>query len=166
MAVTVELRRYRGLPQVIKKNTDFIMDRTGTFNQPYSLMNPTLNIEMGGNALKGYLIDGYANYVKIDDKYYFIVDWKVMPNNYIEISLHLDVLTTYQDIIGELYVWLERSSTSPNKDVQDGMLPLSMNKEYVTVDFPRGFSEDESKGTYILVAAQSGYTVVDGNTGG
>lgn len=164
MAVKVELRRYSGLPQVIKKNTSLITEATGTFNQPYSLMNPTINLagsyvsNIPGTFIQEILADGRANYVKIEDKYYFIMDWKIMPNNYVEISLHLDVLTTYQDIISELYVGLERSSTAPNKDIQDGMFPTSMNKEYVTIDFPRGFSEDESKGTYILVTAQNGYS--------
>lgn len=164
MSVTVELRSYRGLPQVINKYSTIVETITGTFNQPYSLMDPVINVT--GDNIQKILTDGTANYVKIEDKYYFIMDWTVMPNNYVEISLHLDVLTTYQDEIRELYVGLERSSTAPNKDIQDGMYPTSMNKEYVTIDFPRGFSEDESKGTYILVAAQNGYTIVDESTGG
>lgn len=155
--VTIKLMRYTGIPQVINKQPTTVHTIQGTFRQPYSLMNPV--VELAGNTIQDLLYNNQTNYAMIDDKYYYIMDWKIMANNYTEVILHLDVLMTYKTEIGKLHVTLERSSNPSNRDIPDNMFPLSSNRTFETITFPNQWSGDEKDGTYIMVTNQTGYEI-------
>lgn len=155
---TIVLMRYTGLPQVINKSPTTVKTLTGNFRQPFSLMNPI--IDVSGGDVQSHLMSNGVNYAMIDGKYYYIQDVTARHNQHLEIKLHLDVLMTYKDEINKLDVMLERSSTAPNDNIRDDMYPLDSNKSYTVIDLPNGFSDQEADGTYILVTNQTGYEAV------
>lgn len=155
MAITSEMSRYSGLPQVINKTVTNTLSKTGVFKQPLSVMNPVFEIQ-GQDVIQG-LSNGSINYMKIEGKYYYVMDVKYINNNMAEVSLHMDVLMTYKTQINNLDVLLERSSTPTNKNVRDGSYPLSSEQTYEVIDLPNGYSEFEEDGVYVMVTNQNGY---------
>lgn len=156
MTATMTLYRYQGLPQVINKNLVKLYDLTGDFRQPLTLMNPVFVVT--GTDNQGSFLGNSCNYCEIEGNYYYLMDYQIMPKGAIQISLHLDVLMTYKEQINNLEVMLDRSSNATDKDIADQMLPLSANKDITTQDFPRGLSESEDQGCYVLITSQNGYT--------
>lgn len=154
----IDVGYYNGSPQVIKKRIDTGRRITGVFKQPYSLMNPVVQIQ-DTMVFEGLRKNDY-NYMVIDGKSYYVTGWEAVQSKLVEVRLHLDVLRTYQNQILNMNVMLDRSSSSSEKDIADSMYPLSAGKNYSVKEFPRAFSDKEDQGTYVLVAAQSGYTPV------
>ena len=176
---TIGFLRYNGLPQVIDKNFEIVREAIrGSFNQPYSLMNPTITITgqvddtIGGN-LTNMFFSNNVNYLVVADdgkgadggyvsaKYYYITDYEFTRNRQLQLKLHLDVLTTYRREINRLDVMLERSEESEDNDIHDGLLPVSSNFDIERIDLPTKFDESETAGTYVLVTSQNGYSIAD-----
>lgn len=154
--VTISFLNYSGLPQVISKSYVNMLDLSGTFRQPLSLMNPTITVE--GVNIQTLLNENRVNYVKIEDKYYYITDWNIMPNEMVNVELHLDALMTYKDEINKLSIILDRGKgEGDTKDVTDSQYPVSNKKTYEIMNLPTGFDDRESHGTYIVVTSQDGY---------
>lgn len=154
----VILRKYTGSPYVIRKHTTEVYKTEGEFRQPFSLMNPT--VTLSGDAQ--YIFNSnLANYLEVEGRFYYIVDWTIFPTFVVEVKLHLDVLNTYKDEIGNIEVMLTRSSSSNSTELPDGMLPLGADKMYETQHLPKQFSEAEEDGIYIMVTSQKGYTSVE-----
>lgn len=176
---TIGFLRYNGLPQVIDKNFEIVKEAiSGSFNQPYSLMNPTITLSgqvddtIGGN-LTNMFFSNNVNYLVVANdgkgadggyvsaKYYYITDYEFTRQNYLQLKLHLDVLTTYRREINRLDVMLERSEESEEDDVHDSLLPVSSNFDIERIDLPSKFNESETTGTYVLVTSQNGYSIAD-----
>lgn len=168
----VELYRYMGIPQVINKNLGepYREISNAAFNQPYSLMNPVLNLThvdgtIGGDMTQLFYNQG-INYVCIQHdileapKYYFIMDYEYRHNDHVVLTLHLDVLMTYKDEIKKFNVMLDRSSESEDLDAVDNMMPLSSNEIIERIDLPSSISDDENLGTYVLVTSQNQYRLL------
>lgn len=157
MANTIELYNYTGLEKVIRKNITLVETVSGEYRSPLTLMNPTYVL---AGSVQPLLVNGQVNYLKVANRFYHVIDWSVEFNGLIQVNLHLDVLMTYKDIINDLEIMLERSSTAIDPDIADSQLPLSANKEVAFMDFPRGFSENSEDGCYMMVTSQNGYTKV------
>ena len=176
---TIGFLRYNGLPQVIDKNFEIVKESiNGSFNQPYSLMNPTITLSgqvdgsIGGD-ITNMFFGNNVNYIVVADdgkgadgrytraKYYYITDYEFTRQNYLQLKLHLDVLTTYRSEINRLEVMLERSEESEDDDIHDSLLPVSSNIDIERIDLPTKFDESENTGTYVLVTSQNGYSIAD-----
>ena len=176
---TIGFLRYNGLPQVIDKNFEIVKESiNGSFNQPYSLMNPTITLSgqvdgsIGGN-LTNMFFGNNVNYLVVANdgkgadgeyvsaKYYYITDYEFTRNRQLQLKLHLDVLTTYRREINRLDVMLERSEESEENDIHDSLLPVSSNIDIERIDLPTKFDESENTGTYVLVTSQNGYSIAD-----
>ena len=176
---TIGFLRYNGLPQVIDKNFEIVRESiNGNFNQPYSLMNPTITLSgqvdgsIGGN-LTNMFFGNSVNYIVVaadgkgadgrytKAKYYYITDYEFTRDNLLQLKLHLDVLTTYRREINRLDVMLERSEESEDDDIHDSLLPISSNFDIERIDLPSKFDESENTGTYVLVTSQNGYSIAD-----
>ena len=172
---TIGFLRYNGLPQVIDKNFEIVNETiNGSFNQPYSLMNPTITLSGQDNGnLTNMFFGNNVNYIVVASdgkgvdgryvraKYYYITDYEFTRDNYLQLKLHLDVLTTYRSEINRLDVMLERSEESEEDDMHDSLLPISSNIDIERIDFPTKFDESENTGTYVLVTSQNGYSIAD-----
>ena len=166
---TIGFLRYNGLPQVIDKSFTKVRDSiSGSFRQPYSLMNPSVTLT--GNFESLFLGDD-VNYIVTSDgensdgqhinpKYYFITDYEFTHNNVTILHLHLDVLTTYKREINTMNVILDRSENAIDGDLPDNMLPISSNYDVEKIRFPVSIDETRNLGTYVLITSQNGYTPV------
>ncbi len=153
----IVLYKYRGIPQVINKTLSGGTRVSGVFRQPFDFKSPTLKLSTGYDAFRNNGI----NYVLIDGKYYYVLDWSIEESGAISLELHIDVLMTYKDDIMDMDVILSRSETGDD-DLVDGLIPLSSNKAYERREYEIGFSEQEEFGTYVLITAQTGYSPVGG----
>ena len=168
---TIGFLKYNGLPQVIDKSFTKVRDSiSGSFRQPYSLMNPSVTLT--GN-FESLLLGDDVNYIVTSDgensegqhinpKYYFITDYEFTHNNVTILHLHLDVLTTYKREINTMNVLLDRSENASDGDLHDSMLPVSSNYSYERKNFPTAFDDSELSGIYILTTSQNGYSPVGG----
>lgn len=167
----VALYRYMGIPQVINKNLGepYREITNAAFNQPYSLMNPVLNLThvdgtIGGDMTQLFYNSGH-NYVRVQHdilmapKYYFIMDYEYRNHNHVVLTLHLDVLMTYRDEINDMNVLLDRSSQTRDPDAIDSMLPISSNEIIERLDLPASINDTEAQGAYVLVTSQNQYRV-------
>lgn len=179
----MSFHKYNGLPQVINKDIGEPYAVTGTglsFNQPYSLMNPVVNITGSVTGaftgdVKNLFYNQGVNYIAVIDeeidtefntKYYYVMDYEYINHGNISLRLHLDALMTYRKEIQEHEVILDRSSETEDPDAVDNMYPLSSDVLIERIDLPSAISESERTGTYILVTAQDGYRKVGEGVGG
>lgn len=114
---------------LIAKNVNSYQSKilTGSLKSYVDISNPTITIEATYNDIMIY------NYVYIKDlsRYYFITNITLLDNNLIELSLHVDVLKTYQSYITQFYGYVERSYNQGNNLISDNLLPL-LESDYIT----------------------------------
>lgn len=150
--------RYSGIPQVINKNIQFVRSDNVKVNQEFGYMSPVLKLT--SEYLVEQFKDDRINYVEIEGKYYYIVNWNITHSGVIEVSLYMDVLMSYKDEIGNMRVILERSDREMYPDMTDPMIPISNTRGYQRIPFPIKFEDGEEYGTFLLVSSQSGYSAV------
>lgn len=154
---TIQLMRINTISQVVNKNPTLINNITGNFKEPFELMTPSVKIEMV-NSIGDLIRTGAVNYIKFEDKFYYINSWSIENNQFMILNLKIDVLMTYKTEFNKATVILDRSSSPSTQYINDPMLPTSTEFEFETIEFPNGFSEKEEDGVYLLVTAQKGYT--------
>lgn len=153
--MVIELYSYLGVPQVINKSIAKIRTLSGRFRNPYNVMNPTLTVT--GTFDTDLIYKNQINYIEIEGKYYYLIDWTINHSGAIEMILHMDVLMTYKDEINKMEVMLERSDKIEGKPISDNMHPLSNEVYYERDRFPNSFNPDPEYGTYVLVSSQAAY---------
>lgn len=107
--------------------------RTGEFNQPLDLLNPSITIEGPSSLIAG----GY-NYAYVPSmrRYYWITGITVLSDRLAEISLAVDVLATYKTEIGNSSHYVLRSSNMFNNTITDHLYPIKAEKTCVTTSIP------------------------------
>lgn len=92
-----------------------------------------------------------ANYCKIpvfNDRYYFITSQTVLTGNRVEISLAVDVLTTYQANIRNSTQLIVRQENAGVNEIVDTQLPLKNGSNLTIVQFPNSpFFDGFTQGT-------------------
>lgn len=86
-----------------------------------------------------------ANYVELNDRYYYIMG-KTYSQQRIILQLHEDVLMTYRDKILKLGVILDRQENAGNPYLKDTEMPVLAKRNVQCKIFTSGFSDY----TYIL----------------
>lgn len=113
-----------------------------TFKNGCSMLNPTLFLELDGNAFPSYTA------FKIENRYYKVTDIRSVRNNLFEIDGKVDVLATYKSNIlaTTAYVLYD---TVPNTELVDNRLPMKTSKSVrtSTQPFPWNYLDD---GSFIL----------------
>ncbi len=94
-----------------------------------------------------------CNYCTIDkfNRKYFIRDFRSLRNNLVEVSLHVDVLDTYEDDIKDLNAIIRRQENEWNLYLDDGCLMSYQNPHVILKKFTSGFTNE----TIILAVAGS-----------
>ena len=88
-----------------------------------------------------------VNYASIADfgRDYFIKDIKSIYNNMWEISLHVDVLSTYASQIKACQAIVAKSASSYNLYLNDTNYKCYQNPRYYTRKFPYGFLPENNR---------------------
>lgn len=186
--LAILLGRNNSLPQKINKSISALTTISDYhFTKPMNLMETEITLKStgvssSGASLEDRLLSGALNYVTLQhegpttglNRHYFITDCSVPTNGIIVITIRLDVLYTYRATIMDMTVVLDRASNSYDEPghasssghkkkmpyIADPMFPITNAETIQDIMFDFEFSGSVSKGTYILLTAQNGYTPV------
>lgn len=118
-----------------------------SFKNPYDEETPTIRI--------AYRDFNGADYVQIEDKYYFISGVNHINNTITDVSLQLDYLETYKNAILNATAYIDRATSGYQKLLHDDMLAVPVNNnirvEPFKGSFISKFSDAEADGAYVLV---------------
>ena len=142
MAFDVILQRNNSEPIAVTKDITDIATVSGTLKDSTSILDPTFLLEVSLTTL----ID--ANYLTVSTfgRSYFILDIVSISNSLVEVSCHVDVLSSFADEIKANTGIVFRQENSWNLYLNDGVLEAYQNPIVTTHEFPTGFSGQ----TYVL----------------
>lgn len=152
MSFLVKIQRMSSEPIRIVKEVNTMLELQGTLRDGSSIINPVILIEdtIGINILN------VANYMEIPSfgRRYFIGDIVSVRTGLVQISGHVDVLSSFT---GDLMLnkgIIHRQENEWNLYLNDGVLEAYQNPIVVTKKFPNGFTGDTAGGqSYVLALA-------------
>lgn len=136
---------------VVTKSITLLTTMTGTLRENCSIVDPVITVENINNA-----IAAVCNYAFIPQfaRYYFVRNITLSGKLWI-ISMHVDVLASFQTPLKSLDAVIARNENRYNLYLQDGFFKTYQNPHVSIKQFPGGFTNH----SYILaVAGAGGYT--------
>lgn len=148
--MVVEIYTNNSADNVVTKNITLIGTLTGTLRKECSMLDPVIEIEGMTNA-----IAAICNYAKIADfgRYYFVKNITLKGNLWV-LTMHVDVLASWQTPLKSLDAVIARNENRYNLYLNDGFFKTYQNPHVSIKGFPSGFDNQ----TYILAVAGSGGT--------
>lgn len=139
MAFNIVLQTNNSDKNVLDKSLTNIATISGTLKNETSIINPVILIS--GN-LSTYV---NCNYMTISTfgRSYFVTDIRSIRNGLIEVSGHVDVLTSYKNQIRENTGIIHRQENLWNLYLNDGAFRVYQNPIVLTKEFSTGFSTPE-----------------------
>ena len=139
MAFGIIIQRNSSEKNKLNKSLTQLLNLTGELKEGTSIIDPVIKI----NASIGTL--STANYLTIDTfgRSYFINDIKSVNNDIVEISCHVDVLSTYKSQIRQNTAIVRKQQNMWNLYLNDGSLKVYQNPDVQTISFPSGFNTME-----------------------
>lgn len=141
MAFDIDIQRNNSERESLDKDTDTIVTVSGVLKAEMSIIDPVIVAEVD-------LVDiRKANYMYISRfaRRYFITDITSVKNGLVEISGHVDVLSTYKDQIRDNTAIIKRQEKKAyyNLYLNDGVFRVYQNSMVLTRAFPSGFNTQE-----------------------
>ena len=136
---------------VVTKSITLLTTMTGTLRENCSIVDPVITVENINNAKAAV-----CNYAFIPQfaRYYFVRNITLSGKLWI-ISMHVDVLASFQTPLKSLDAVIARNENRYNLYLQDGFFKTYQNPHVSIKQFPAGFTNH----SYILaVAGAGGYT--------
>lgn len=123
----------------LDKDLTTIATMTGTIKTDTSITDPIILVEIDPATVTG------ANYLTIAEfgRSYFINDIRVVRNSLVEITCHVDVLTSFKAQIRAQTAIIGKSENDWNLYLNDGSFRTYQNPMIQTKLFPSGFSGAE-----------------------
>lgn len=148
---SIEFRKTTDSPEVVDKNS-VLTTRKYKFDVYGNIdyMNPVLILK---KQYVGYAIEELIefNYARVFNRYYYITQMTFDSAERITISLSLDVLKTYKDIILDSTATVVRSeSVGKPTMVVDNQLPVIQGKYNITSAYLSGDPIQYSESRYVL----------------
>ena len=147
MAFTVALQSNASPKNQIDKSVTCVLSVSGTLKEGTSVIDPVILVQAPLSTLVT------ANYMAISafGRSYFITDIRSIRNDLVEISGHVDVLSTYAAGIRGNNAIIYRQENDWNLYLDDGSFQIYQNPSVLTRPFPSGFSTLE----FVLAVAGS-----------
>lgn len=147
MSFNIKFQNNVSEPNKLDKQIVDIITLTGTLKDSTSIIDPVIMIEGDISSFKN------ANYMTIDafGRSYFITNIRSIRNNLIEISAHVDVLSTYKAQIRTNTAIIKRNANDWNLYIDDGIFKSYQQQRVATKIFPHKFDTFE----YVLSVAGS-----------
>ena len=147
MAFTVALQSNASPKNQIDKSVTCVLSVSGTLKEGTSVIDPVILVQAPLSTLVT------ANYMAISafGRSYFITDIRSIRNDLVEISGHVDVLSTYAACIRGNNAIIYRQENDWNLYLDDGSFQIYQNPSVLTRPFPSGFSTLE----FVLAVAGS-----------
>lgn len=139
MSFSITLMRNDSEINRLSKFTVALTTVTGTLKEQTSIIDPVIKIQADLSSLTN------CNYMYIPEfnRYYFVNDIKAITGNIIEISGHVDVLSTYAAEIRNNTAITRRQENNWNLYLNDGTFRVYQDPKVITKAFPSGFSTQE-----------------------
>ena len=147
MAFTVALQSNFSPKNQLDKSVSGVLSVSGTLKEGTSVIDPVILVQAPLSTLVN------ANYMTISafGRSYFITDIRSIRNDLVEISGHVDVLSTYAAGIRGNNAIIYRQENDWNLYLDDGSFQIYQNPSVLTRPFPSGFSTLE----FVLAVAGS-----------
>lgn len=147
MAFTVALQSNSSPKNQLDKSISGVLSVSGTLKEGTSVIDPVILVQAPLSTLVN------ANYMTISafGRSYFITDIRSIRNDLVEISGHVDVLSTYAAGIRGNNAIIYRQENDWNLYLDDGSFQIYQNPSVLTRPFPSGFSTLE----FVLAVAGS-----------
>lgn len=131
----------------VDKTLTLITTISGVLKESTSIIDPVIVIEGDLSAFTG------CNYMQIETfgRSYFVNNIRSISNSLIEISGHVDVLSTYKNAIRKNQAIIRKQQNSWNLYLNDGSLRVYQDPEIIVKTFPSGFTTQE----FVLAVAGS-----------
>ena len=127
--------------KILKNTTGVYSAVSCTLKEDCSLMDPVVLLDFTGH--ENVLTANYARLYKEDDasigKYYHIRDVKILSNNLVEISMHVDVLMTYASGLLNCPCIAAKNQSRFNLYLNDPGYKCSQQDYVLINEFPDGF---------------------------
>lgn len=148
MSFTIKLQKNKSDLNVLTKNIEDVLSIEGELRAETSIIKPIIRIETSNTDIFN------CNYMTIESfggRKYFIDDITSVRNGIIQISAHVDVLSTYDAQIRKCTGIISKQTFNYNLYLDDGTLKAYNNPKIVTKSFPNGFTGE----SYLLLVAGS-----------
>ena len=147
MAFTVALQSNSSPKNQLDKSISGVLSVSGTLKEGTSVIDPVILVQAPLSTLVN------ANYMTVSafGRSYFITDIRSIRNDLVEISGHVDVLSTYAAGIRGNNAIIYRQENDWNLYLDDGSFQIYQNPSVLTRPFPSGFSTLE----FVLAVAGS-----------
>lgn len=131
----------------INKDISNILTLSGTLKNQTSIINPSIIIEANLADITT------CNYLTIPsfNRSYFITNIESLRNNLVEISAHVDVISSFKNEILANTAIVKRQENNWNLYIDDGIFKSYQNPIVITKAFPSGFTTQE----FVLAVAGS-----------
>lgn len=147
MSFNIVIQNNRSEQNKLDKTLTTITTLTGTLKTETSIIDPVIIVEGALSDLKT------CNYCTISEfgRSYFVNNIKSIRNNLIELTCHVDVLTTYKTAIRNNMAICKRQENNWNLYLNDGSFKVYQNPMVLTKLFPSGFTSPQ----FVLAVAGS-----------
>ena len=131
----------------VDKTLTLITTISGVLKESTSIIDPLIVIEGDLSAFTG------CNYMAVESfgRSYFVNNIRSISNGLIEISAHVDVLSTYKNAIRRNQAIIRKQQNTWNLYLNDGSLRVYQDPEIIVKAFPSGFTTQE----FVLAVAGS-----------
>ena len=139
MAFQIVLQTNNSEKNKLDKDLAAISTISGTLKNGTSLIDPVILIEGNLSTLVN------CNYMTIPAfaRSYFVTNIRSIRNNLVEVSAHVDVLSSFASQIRNNVAIVHRQENRWNLYLNDGTFRIYQNPMVLTREFPNGFSTFE-----------------------
>lgn len=139
MSFTIKLQSNTSDIRKLDKDITDILSLDGVLREQTSIIDPVIRLEADLSELVG------CNYMTIDafGRSYFITDIKSITDTIVEVSGHVDVLSTYKGAIRRNNAIIKKQYKDYNLYLNDGSLKIYQDPRVQCKAFPSGFNTQE-----------------------
>lgn len=120
------------------KNLIEIGTAEGTLRAPTDILNPTIRLPWS----TGQSIPWNYCYIPEFRRYYFVVSMTAFSMNLIDVTMHVDVLSTYWDFVKELDCVVSRNEYKRTNDLVDQEIWFTADSLYKSYQIPYSSSSE------------------------
>lgn len=142
--MNIVLSRYTNERNALTKSITTVTTLTGDLRKDCDILNPVITIEIPAGVSQSDILAN-CNYAYIEDfgRYYFINGIKGVAPSVVELSMHVDVLQSWNSQINAQTCIIARQEKSDYSclHLSDSYIHTYNDPYHVTKVFPTGFSD-------------------------
>lgn len=147
MSFEIKLQTNNSEMNRVTKDITDVLTLTGTLKSETSIIDPIINIECD---MPSIITCNYMT-IPVFGRSYFINNIRSIRTGLVEITCHVDVLSSFADSIKSNTAIIRKQENDWNLYLNDGSFKVYQNPIVLTKPFPTGFSTQE----YVLAIAGS-----------